>query len=144
MKTFFAAVFLTTLAIPAIAQDKSAADIRAEAKEAFGAALPEIENYPDSMLPGAWAWMNDVEDGKGALDAKTMQLIGLAVAAQIPCQYCTHYHHKAALAAGASEQEIAEAAAIAGYVRNWSAVLYGTGADLEDYKTMVDGLFSSQ
>lgn len=77
---------------------------------AFGAALPEIENYPDSMLGGAWAWMNDVEDGKGALDAKTMQLIGLAVAAQIPCQYCTHYHRAAALASGATEQEIAEAA----------------------------------
>ena len=111
---------------------------------AFGAALPEIENYPDSMLGGAWAWMNDVEDGKGALDAKTMQLIGLAVAAQIPCQYCTHYHRAAALASGATEQEIAEAAAMAGYVRNWSAVLYGTGADLETYKTMVDGIFAGQ
>ena len=111
---------------------------------AFGAALPEIENYPDSMLGGAWAWMNDVEDGKGALDAKTMQLIGLAVAAQIPCQYCTHYHRAAALASGATEQEIAEAAAMAGYVRNWSAVLYGTGTDLEAYKTMVDGLFAGQ
>ena len=33
---------------------------------------------------------------------------------------------------------------MAGYVRNWSAVLYGTGADLEAYKTMVDGLFAGQ
>ena len=129
-------------AAPAIAQNADA--IRSEAKEAFGAAIPEIENYPDSMLSGAWAWMNDVEDGEGALDAKTMQLIGLAVAAQIPCQYCTHYHRKAALAYGASEQEIAEAAAVAGYVRNWSTVLYGTGADLEDYQKMIDGLFASQ
>ena len=144
MKISVAIAFSFVLATPVIAQDKSADDIRKEAVEAFGAALPEIENYPDSMLGGAWAWMNDVEDGKGALDVKTMQLIGLAVAAQIPCQYCTHYHRAAALASGATDQEIAEAAAMAGYVRNWSAVLYGTGADLEAYQTMIDGLFASQ
>ncbi|HPG23662.1 MAG TPA: carboxymuconolactone decarboxylase family protein [Amaricoccus sp.] len=144
MKVFVAIALPLMLAAPVIAQETSADDIRKEAAETFGAALPEIENYPDSMLGGAWAWMNDVEDGEGALDTKTMQLIGLAVAAQIPCQYCTHYHRAAALASGATEQEIAEAAAMAGYVRNWSAVLYGTGADLETYKTMVDGIFAGQ
>lgn len=144
MKTFLYIALATSLAAPAFAQDQNAADIRTEAREAFGAALPEIENYPDSMLAGAWAWMNDVEDGEGALDAKSMQLIALAVAAQIPCQYCTHYHRTAALSLGASDQEVAEAVAIAGYVRNWSAVLYGTGADIDAYKTMIDGLFAGQ
>ena len=134
----------TALAVPAIAQSQSAADIRAQALDAFGAALPEIENYPDSMLQGAWAWMNDVEDGDGALDPKTMQLIALAVAAQVPCQYCTHYHRAAAKSLGATDQELAEAAAIAGYVRNWSAVLYGTGTDIAAYKDMVDDLFAGQ
>lgn len=144
MRLVSAIALSIVLVIPAAAQDKSASEIRAEAREAFGAALPELENYPDSMLPGAWAWMNDVEDGEGALDAKTMQLIGLAVAAQIPCQYCTHYHRAAAISLGASEQEVAEAAAIAGYVRNWSTILYGTGADIDEYKKMVDGLFAGQ
>lgn len=77
------------LAGPAAAQDMSADDVRQAARDAFGVALPDIENYPDSMVAGAWAWMSDVEDGKGALDPKTMQLIGLAVASQIPCEYCT-------------------------------------------------------
>ncbi len=135
---------IAAMATPSIAEEKSAADVRAEAMDAFGVKLPEIENYPDSMVSGAWAWMNDVEDGNGALDAKTVQLIGLAVAAQIPCQYCTHYHRAAALSYGATEQEIAEAAAIAGYVRNWSTVLYGTGADIDEYTAMVDGLFAGQ
>lgn len=144
MKTLIAFVCAMVVALPSAAQERSAADIRAEAREAFGAALPELENYPDSMVGGAWVWMNDVEDGEGAIDAKTMQLIGLAVAAQIPCQFCTYYHRKAALALGATEQEIAEAVAIAGYVRNWSTVLYGTGADLESYQEIVDGLFANQ
>jgi AhpD family alkylhydroperoxidase len=73
-----------------------------------------------------------------------MQLIGLAVASQIPCEYCTYYHRKAATSLGATKQEIAEAAAMAGYVRNWSAVLYGTGADVAEYRAMVDGLFPQQ
>ena len=144
MRIVISLLTAVAFALPAGAQEQSAADIRAEALDAFGAALPEIENYPDSMLPGAWGWMNDVEDGKGALDMKTMQLIALAVAAQVPCQYCTHYHRAAAMSYGATEQELAEAAVIAGYVRHWSAVLYGTGADLDAYKDMVDGLFASQ
>lgn len=132
------------LALPATAQDSSAEDVRQAARDAFGVALPDIENYPDSMVAGAWAWMSDVEDGKGAIDPKTMQLIGLAVASQIPCEYCAYYHRKAAASLGATKQEIAEAAAMAGYVRNWSAVLYGTGADLAEYRAMVDGLFPEQ
>lgn len=132
------------LAFPAVAQDTSADDVRQAARDAFGVALPDIENYPDSMVAGAWAWMSDVEDGKGAIDPKTMQLIGLAVASQIPCEYCTYYHRKAAASLGATKQEIAEAAAMAGYVRNWSAVLYGTGADVAAYQAMVDGLFPDQ
>lgn len=129
---------------PASAQNMSPDEVRAEAREALGAAIPEVENYPDSMVAGAWAWMGDVEDGNGAIDPKTMQLIGLAVAAQIPCQYCTYYHRAAARSLGATDQEIAEAAAIAGYVRNWSAVLYGTGTDLGDYEKQVDGIFAGQ
>ena len=101
----------------------SADEARAVAREAFGVELADIENYPDSMVAGTWAWMQDVEDGQGALDAKTMQLIGLAVAAQIPCDFCIHYHRQAAMSLGASEQEVAEAVAMAGYVRNWSTVL---------------------
>lgn len=144
MKRILIIAISAVLALPASAQEQSAADIRAEAMAAFGASIPEIENYPDSMLPGAWAWMNDVEDGNGALDMKTMQLIALAVASQIPCQYCTYYHRAAARSLGATDQEIAEAAVIAGYVRHWSAVLYGTGADLDEYKKVVDGLFAGQ
>jgi AhpD family alkylhydroperoxidase len=144
MNVLHLSLALVSLALPVAAQDSSAEAVRQAARDAFGVALPDIENYPDSMVAGAWAWMSDVEDGKGALDARTMQLIGLAVASQIPCEYCTYYHRKAAASLGASPQQIAEAAAMAGYVRNWSAVLYGTGADIDAYHAMVDGLFAAQ
>ena len=128
----------------ALAQDQKPEEARAEAESAFGLSLPELQLYPDSGVVGAWTWMQDLEDGKGVIGPKVFQLIGLAVASQIPCQYCIYYHTKAALAEGATEQELREATAIAAYVRNWSTVLYGGQADFEEYKKTVDTLFPSE
>ena len=129
-------------ATTALADEQTPSDVRAEARAAFGLALPEIENYPDSAVVGAWSWMQDVEDGRGVIDPKTAQLIGLAVASQIPCEYCIYYHTKAAQNAGATEQELREAAALAAYTRHWSAVLYGTRTDLDSYKAKIDKIFA--
>ena len=51
-------------------------DVRTAVREAFGVELADIEKYPDSMFAGTWAWMQDVEDGQGALNPKTRQLRG--------------------------------------------------------------------
>ena len=74
------------------------------------------------------------------LDAKTRELIALAVAAQIPCEYCVYAHNKNARAAGASEAEIREAVATAAHVRHWSTVLNGMGYDFENFKSEVDSM----
>ena len=70
---------------------------------AFGVALPvsafaqdappflkAIE--PQAAVGSAWQEWLAVFNPKGALDGKTKELIGLAVAAQIPCQYCVYAH----------------------------------------------------
>lgn len=126
------------------AQDQTPSGARAESTKMFGALLPELEIYPDSGVAGVWAWMKDVEDGKGVIDAKTRELIGLAVASQIPCEYCIYYHRKAALAQGATEQELREASAVAAGTRHWSTMLYGAQVDIEEYKAKMDKLFASQ
>ncbi len=126
------------------AEEQTPAEARAEATKMFGMSVPELEVYPDSGVSGAWAWMKDVEDGKGVLDAKTRELIGLAVASQIPCQYCIHYHRKAAMAQGATEQELREASAVAANTRHWSTILYGAEVDIDKYKAKMDKLFASQ
>ncbi|GAA3680884.1 carboxymuconolactone decarboxylase family protein [Arthrobacter ginkgonis] len=48
-----------------------------------------------------------------ALDLKTRELIALAVGAFSKCVYCIDGHSKKAVAAGATEQELAEAAWVA-------------------------------
>ena len=80
---------------------------------------------------------------KGALDGKTKELIGLAVAAQIPCEYCIYYHTKAAKADGATDAQIKEAVASAALVRKWSTMLNGSSYDRQKFQQQVDSIFAS-
>lgn len=52
---------------------------------------------------------------KSVLEPKTRELIMLAVACVLRCPQCTESHIQAALAAGASKQEIAEALLVTAY-----------------------------
>ena len=76
-------------------------------------------------------------------DAKTRELIALAVAAQIPCAYCVYVHNKNARANGASESEVREAVATAAHVRHWSTVLNGMAYDFDAFKAEVDSMSAS-
>ena len=53
----------------------------------------------------------------GALDARTKQLIAVAVAHVTQCPYCIRGHTKAALKAGASDRQIMEAIWVAAEMR---------------------------
>jgi AhpD family alkylhydroperoxidase len=113
-----------------------------EMQEMLGGVPAELQVYPESATAAGWAMMKSTDLNKDtALPSKVRELIGLAVAAQIPCQYCVYYHAKAAKAAGASEEEVREAVHQASLTRHWSAILYGNGYDLEVYKSEVDAAF---
>jgi AhpD family alkylhydroperoxidase len=60
----------------------------------------------------------------GALDAKTKQLIALAVAHVTQCPYCIRSHTKGALHEGAGEQEMMEAIWVAAEMRAGGAVAH--------------------
>lgn len=99
-----------------------------------------IETYPDYALGPAMDLMGALEGDNAAIDAKTMQLVQLGVAAQIPCTYCIYYHTRAARAFGASDAEIKAAVAAAADVRMWSTVLNGNAYDMEAFRSEVDSL----
>lgn len=84
------------------------------------------QTLPDQVLKQHWDEQRAVLNPTGALDGKTKHLIGLAVAAQIPCAYCVYGHTKAAKAAGATDAQIKEAIATAALVRFNSTVLNGS------------------
>lgn len=101
------------------------------------------QTYPEHALGAALQAEGALQGEGAALDAKTRELIALAVAAQIPCSYCSYGHTKNARAQGATEAEIREAVATAAQVRHWSTVLNGMQYDLDAFKAEVDKLHAS-
>jgi AhpD family alkylhydroperoxidase len=102
--------------------------------------VPEfIAKFPASGLAGAWLEERDVELSETtALPGKAKSLVGLAVAAQIPCRYCIIADTEFAKLAGATDAEIAEAVAMSGLVRHWGTVLTGFAIDEAAYKKDMD------
>ena len=66
--------------------------------------------------------------GKGAVPLKYKELIAVAVALTTQCPYCIEIHSKKARAAGATEQELAEATLVAAALRAGGAMTHGTHA----------------
>ena len=75
-----------------------------------------------------------------AIPPKYKELIGLAVASQIPCQYCIYGHTKGAEKDGATTDEIREAIAVGALIRMWSTVVQGNQTDFAKFKATVDGV----
>ena len=129
------AVFVN--ASPAPAGDASAT--YQDIEKTLGMVPGFFKVFPQSGIAGAWDEFKTIQlNPNTALDGKTKQLIGLAVAAQIPCQYCIYFHASAAKANGASQEEIAEAVAMAAMTRHWSTVLNGMDVDLDSFKKDTD------
>ena len=75
----------------------------------------------------AWASLNAIvgrEDG--AIPKKYRELIAIAVACTTQCPYCIEAHAKGAKAAGATKEEVAEAALLAAALRAGGAATHGT------------------
>ena len=99
---------------------------------------------PDSQLPSFWSSMKTFQmNTNTALDVKTKELIGLAVAAQVPCDYCTYFHTEAAKAAGATDQQIREAIGMAAMTRMGSTLLNGLQIDQPQFRKDVQRMFKT-
>ena len=121
------------------AEDSSAQATYRDIEQTLGLVPGFFKAFPESGIAGAWAEFKSFQlNPKTKLDGKTKELIGLAVSAQIPCQYCIYFHTAAAKANGANAEEIREAVAMAAIVRHWSTVLNGMQVDLADFKRDTD------
>jgi AhpD family alkylhydroperoxidase len=133
-------------AVAALEQSASALDSSAQAtykdiEQTLGSVPSFFKAFPEVGIAGAWAEFKSVQlNPKTKLDGKTKELMGLAVASQIPCAYCVYFHTAAAKANGASDQEIREAVAMGAIVRHWSTVLNGMQIDLNSFKQETDAV----
>jgi AhpD family alkylhydroperoxidase len=131
MKVLFTTLALSILPVMASGQNVNAQD----APKFFKDIAPQADaglNFQEHMA---------IYDPKGALDAKTKELIGLAVAAQIPCQYCIYAHTLGAKHAGATDDQIKEAIAAAADTRKLSTELNGNQYDMADFKKQIDAAY---
>lgn len=129
---------------PARAEDASATAAYKDIQATLGSVPDMFRTLPDVAVAGAWAEIKGVQlNPNTALNGKTKELMGLAVAAQIPCQYCIYFHTLAAKANGASDEEIKEAVAMAAIVRHWSTMLNGSQVDFATFKKQTDELLAA-
>ena len=99
-----------------------------------------MQPIPDGAQQAAWDMTAAIMGPNTAIPPKYKELIGLAVASQIPCQYCIYGHTKGAEKDGATSDEIREAIAVGALIRMWSTVVQGNQTDFAKFKATVAGV----
>ena len=134
-------ILLAMISMTLSAQDNSAYEkAKSEIEQQFGMMPLMFEVYPDYALAGAWENFKQLNSPESKIPPKYRELIQLAVAAQIPCDYCIYYHVASAKAFGATDEEIQEAVAHGAQTRHWSMILKGNQVDIEEFKKEFDAM----
>ena len=127
-------ISILSVALAAVADEGSViSDIR-EAKTGN----PIIELHPSANQEATQAFYLAVEKNvfNGAIPLKYAQLAAISASAIIRFEYCIPAHTAMAKAAGASDEEIKTALAIAADVALNSTMLYGNQFDMDDFMEM--------
>jgi AhpD family alkylhydroperoxidase len=113
-----------------------------EATQMLGGYVPEfIREFPEPGRAGAWRAFRDVQlNPSTAMSGKQKELVGLAVAAQVPCRFCVIAHTEFAKLNGATDAEIKEALGMASLTRELSTMLNGMQVDETQFRKDVDRL----
>lgn len=135
--TFAAVTLAFALALPARAaraEGDPAAAAKADMVKTVGFVPSFLKDVPDNMVPGLWQETKGIEFGKTALDAKTKDLIGLAIAAQMPSRLTAWSYSKCGKASGATDAQLHEAVALSAMARHWSTFFNGVQLDETRYR----------
>jgi AhpD family alkylhydroperoxidase len=108
--------------------------IHEEVRQLFGEVPTWLKQLPDSVLGGFWSTMRDFQLAETAIPNKYKELIGLGVSGATRCRYCTLFHTEAARLFGASDEEIAEASAMAAHTMSASTFLNAQQVDYETFR----------
>jgi AhpD family alkylhydroperoxidase len=126
--------------LPVLAQEGSS-DRWDRAQEEMKAMMGDVpvmfKKLPMNVRANAWELFKSINNPNTAIPSKYGELIGLAVAAQIPCEYCVLAHTTLAKLFGATDEEIEEAVAKGAETRFFSTILNGNlaASDKESYES---------
>jgi AhpD family alkylhydroperoxidase len=106
-------------------------DIRAVRKTEFVNNFWRALAHDPVTLKRTWESIKQVM-GPGALDAKTKEMLYVAVSIAHGCNYCIHSHTAAARAKGMTEAEYAELVAIVGMASETNRIVTALGVEVDD------------
>lgn len=109
-------------------------DVFREIQGAFGLVPEWVQSLPEPALAGFWGLMRDFYLAETKIPNKYKELIGIAVSGATRCRYCQLFHAEGARLAGATDEEIAEAAAMGGVTMMGSTFLNAIGTDYEAFR----------
>lgn len=102
-------------------------------EETLGLVPGYLSALPEEALVNEWPTLKRFLFDESAIDPKTRELVGLAVAAAIGCEYCRHFHKGVAQLHGASDAELAELSFLASYTPRYSAMIQAQDYDFETF-----------
>ena len=79
-----------------------------------------------ALTSNAFGALHEVTQRDGALDARTKELIALAIGVATRCEDCVVYHTADARAAGATDEQIVEAIEVAVMMGGGPALMYAS------------------
>ena len=103
-------------------------------------ANPFVALHPEAQQEAAAEYYEAVENNvfNGAIPLKYAQLAALSASVAMRCEYCIPAHTAFAKAAGATDEEIKTAVAIAADVSLNSSMLYGNQFDMDTFLKMFE------
>ncbi len=137
-RTIILIITAFVISTPLLAQENTTDDwtkAQAEMKAMMGSVPVMFEKMPMQVRVSAWELFKSINNPKTAIPSKYGELIGLAVAAQIPCEYCIIAHTTLAKLFGATDEEVEEAITKGAETRFLSTILNGSLVDIESFKT---------
>jgi AhpD family alkylhydroperoxidase len=87
----------------------------------------------EDVLMQEWPLMKKYVLGESKIPGKYRELIGLAVAANIKCPYCTLFHTGAGQLQGCTDEELKELYFLASYTARWSAMIHAQQYDYDKF-----------
>lgn len=118
-----------------MATTESAGDVLEEIEETFGIVPAPLGTIPEEDTVSEWPFFKKYTVGESEIPAKYRELMGLAVAANLKCPYCLHFHRNAAKMHGATDEELREAYSLSSLTARYSAMLHAQEYDLEQFKS---------
>lgn len=124
---------------------KSSEETYKDIEKTLGIVPKFFKVFPKDSIASAWSEFKGLQlNPYTQLSGKQKELIGLAAAAQIPCEYCTYFHRNVASKLhGVTEDELNEAVSLAALTRHWSVIFNSPVNDQKAFEKEADQMIEN-